>query len=99
MARKVLKGSNVYVRNPQRFVPDCVSITGNVTHILQRKGVKWAIVDGYVAKMGDGHPIEVAFVTEELGIRIGTPISQISTQPGTPGYAEWCRISRSWGHL
>jgi hypothetical protein len=29
---------------------------------------------------------------------LGTPISQISTQPGHEGYEEWCRISRSWGY-
>lgn len=29
---------------------------------------------------------------------LGTPISQISTKPGTDGYAEWCRIARSWGY-
>jgi hypothetical protein len=29
---------------------------------------------------------------------IGTPISQISTHPDSNGYAEWCRISRSWGY-
>ena len=29
---------------------------------------------------------------------LGTPLSQISTQPGTSGYAEWLRISRSWGY-
>lgn len=29
---------------------------------------------------------------------LGTPISQLSTRPGEPGYAEWCRISRSWGY-
>jgi hypothetical protein len=29
---------------------------------------------------------------------IGTPISQISGRPGEPGYAEFCRIARSWGH-
>lgn len=27
-----------------------------------------------------------------------TPISEISTQPGQPGYNEWLRISKSWGH-
>lgn len=31
------------------------------------------------------------------GRPLGTPISQISTVPGTPGYAEWIRISESWG--
>jgi hypothetical protein len=30
--------------------------------------------------------------------RLGTPISQLSTQPGKPGYEEWCRISQSWGY-
>lgn len=38
---------------------------------------------------------------------LGTPLSEISTQPGDrnnlsdprhAGYAEWCRISRSYGH-
>lgn len=38
---------------------------------------------------------------------LGTPLSKISTQPGPKddaghpdhaGYAEWLRISRSWGH-
>jgi hypothetical protein len=39
--------------------------------------------------------------------KLGTPISEISTQPGDPknlsdprhaGYAEWKRIAKSWGH-
>lgn len=39
--------------------------------------------------------------------KIGTPISQLSGQPGDPkdlsdprhaGYAEFCRIARSWGY-
>jgi len=29
--------------------------------------------------------------------QIGTPISQLATQPGCKGYAEWLRISESWG--
>ncbi len=98
MTRKVLNGSNVFVRNPQRIVPDCVSITGDVVKILTRKHQKWATVVGYVARMGGGEEIQASFRYEELGVRIGTPISQISTQPGTPGYSEWARISRSWGY-
>ena len=35
-------------------------------------------------------------LTRDPSRPLGTPISQISTQPGTKGYAEWCRISRSW---
>ena len=30
--------------------------------------------------------------------QMGTPISQLSGRPGHPGYAEFCRITRSWGY-
>lgn len=30
--------------------------------------------------------------------KLGTPLSQLSGQPGSPGYAEFCRIARSWGY-
>ena len=30
--------------------------------------------------------------------KFGTPLSEISGRPGTPGYAEFCRIARSWGY-
>lgn len=30
--------------------------------------------------------------------QIGTPISELSTTPGQKAYAEWLRISRSWGY-
>lgn len=29
---------------------------------------------------------------------LGTPISELSGQPGNPGYAEFCRIAKSWGY-
>lgn len=29
---------------------------------------------------------------------LGTPISQLATQPGCKGYAAWLAISESWGH-
>ena len=29
---------------------------------------------------------------------IGTPLSELSGRPGHPGYDEFCRIARSWGH-
>ena len=29
--------------------------------------------------------------------KIGTPISELSGQPG-PGYNEFCRIAKSWGY-
>lgn len=31
-------------------------------------------------------------------IQLGTPISQLATQPGCRGYDEFVRISESWGH-
>lgn len=52
--------------------------------------------------------VGIMSATEFLGGRpIGTPISELSTQPGPKNdlshpdharYAEWCRIARSWGH-
>ena len=29
---------------------------------------------------------------------IGTPISEISGRPGHEGFAEFCRIAKTWGH-
>lgn len=29
---------------------------------------------------------------------IGTPLSELSGRPGQPGYAEFCRIAKSWGY-
>lgn len=29
---------------------------------------------------------------------IGTPLSELSGRPGHPGYAEFCRIAKSWGY-
>lgn len=29
---------------------------------------------------------------------IGTPLSELSGQPGKPGYAEFVRIAKSWGY-
>jgi hypothetical protein len=30
--------------------------------------------------------------------RYGTPVSEVSTRPGTEGYSEWIRICKSWGY-
>lgn len=29
---------------------------------------------------------------------LGTPLSQLSGRPGHPGYAEFCRIAKTYGH-
>ena len=95
---RISKGSNVYIRSPQSVVADCVSITGDVVSIVKRPTSTWAVVSGYVAKMGSGHPIEAAFRLEDLGVRIGTPISQLSGRPGHPGYDRFKTIAASWGY-
>lgn len=46
---------------------------------------------------GTGEQV-IALMSAHEVQHLGTPISEISTQPGTPGYAEWLRICRSWGH-
>lgn len=46
-------------------------------------------------------PDDVPIMTakEARGDRpLGTPISQLSGQPGTPGYEEFKRIAKSWGY-
>lgn len=30
--------------------------------------------------------------------RLGTPISELSGRPGTPGFARFAEIARSWGY-
>lgn len=94
MPENIAVGMNVYVKQPQSFIPDCTCIVGDV--IAVERG--FAIVSGSVGRMGGGYPIEVAIKTEFLGERFGTPLSKISTRPGTAGYGEWLRISRSWGY-
>jgi hypothetical protein len=91
-------GDNVYVRDPQKFVVDCCSIIGDITGIFQTPAGKYGVVKAYVAKIGSGYPALLSFPVNILALRIGTPISKISTQLGTPGYSEWCRISESWGY-
>lgn len=46
---------------------------------------------------------DVSIMTANGERSLGTPISELSGQPGDPnnpsaGYAEFCRIARSWGH-
>lgn len=36
--------------------------------------------------------------TRDPAERIGTPISELSGRPGHPGFAEFCRIAKSWGY-
>lgn len=43
--------------------------------------------------------VPIISATELRGSRaIGTPISELSGRPDENGYAEFCRIARSWGY-
>lgn len=98
MKNKISAGSSVYAKSPQSLIPDCVSITGDVVSVRRRRGIWWATLDGYVAKVGGCYRINITIRSECLGHRIGTPISQLSGRPGCPGYAEFARIANSWGY-
>ena len=49
---------------------------------------------------GNYEPMEDDVPTgpELRGGPYGMPASEISGRPGHPGYAEWCRIAKSWGY-
>ncbi|WP_291208936.1 hypothetical protein [Hyphomonas sp.] len=52
--------------------------------------------DAYEPMEGD---VPIMTAREARGDRpLGTPISKLSGRPGEPGFAEFCRIARSWGH-
>jgi hypothetical protein len=40
---------------------------------------------------------QISFARES-GERLGTPLSELSNKPGAPGYDEFKRIARTWGH-
>lgn len=42
--------------------------------------------------------VEIPSAPKPADGKIGTPLSELDTQPGQTGYAEWLRICRSWGH-
>ncbi len=48
----------------------------------------------------DGYrdPMDVGIPPIQRDAPLGTPISQVSGRPGEPGFAEFCRIAKSWGY-
>jgi hypothetical protein len=52
--------------------------------------------DGDYEPFGD--EVSIAAPPREPGERVGTPISELSGRPGHPGFAEFCRIAKSWGY-
>ncbi len=92
-------GDSVYVMSSETVVPGYTCFVGEITEEIQVRGETFFLVDGETGRMGGGgYKAAAAFPASTLGLRLGTPISRISTTPGTPGYEEWLRISASWGY-
>lgn len=53
--------------------------------------------DGQYERMEDDMP-NMAATELKAGKPLGTPVSELSGQPGHPGFDEFCRIARSWGY-
>lgn len=94
-------GEDLYVRDPERFVPNCRCIVGPVISVSDGAGerkFRLAASIGRLPKFGGGYDAEMEFSEADLGHRIGTPISQLSGRPGHRGYERFVEIARSWGY-
>lgn len=91
-------GGSLYVKDPERFIPDCICIIGTVTGISHVGTSRIYRLDASVGRADGGWEATLDFREQDLGARFGTPISQLSGRPGHPGYDEFCRIARSWGY-
>lgn len=91
-------GHDVFVCRPQAFVPDAVSITGVIQEVCEGRD-RWIYrIRAYVAKYGGGYWIDLAYGEKDIGLRIGTPINQLSGRPGHPGFDRFCAIANSYGY-
>lgn len=68
-------------------------------------GMRWPLPNGhkYFFEAETGNQFRLNRVNcpgcNPAGVRpIGTPLSQLSGRPGHPGFAEFTRIARSYGH-
>ncbi len=98
---KYAVGDDLFVRDPSSFIKGATCIVGRV-QAVSRFGGSWSYtIFAFVGRMGaktepGGHPRQ--FLERDLGLRLGTPISQISGRPGHDGYGEFKRIAASWGY-
>lgn len=91
-------GADVFVKDPQRFVPGCACIVGPITDVRQENGQTVYALDAYVGVIGGGGPARLDFVEADIATRGGTPISELSGRPGHSGYERFVAISQSWGY-
>ena len=94
-------GDDVYVRDPERFIPNCRCIVGPVSAVIEEAGGRKYRLNAEICRLpefGGCYDAEMEFEGRDLGIRLGTPISQLSGRPGHPGYDRFVEIARSWGY-
>lgn len=91
-------GDDLFVREPNRFIADCTCIVGPVTEVVPFDGGTAYRIAASVGRVGGGYDREFTAQEQDFGLRLGTPLSQLSGRPGHPGYDEFKRIAASWGY-
>ncbi|MDP3869213.1 hypothetical protein [Phenylobacterium sp.] len=93
-------GDDLYVREPTRYERDVISITGRVTAIgvSRHDGSPTYHLDAYVSKIGGGFQQPTHVAERDVGLRLGTPINQLSGRVNEPGYEAFKGIALSWGY-
>lgn len=86
-------GADVFVREPQRFEPGCTCIVGTLVAI----DGEIATIDASIGRLGGGDSRVVTVPATEIRRRFGTPLSELSGRPGSPGYQRFVDIASSWG--
>jgi hypothetical protein len=64
----------------------------------EEEAISRACIDHLDRYEREPHDGDVGILPTEFRRQPGTPISEISGRPGHPGFAEFCRIARSWGY-
>lgn len=87
---------------------DCPKCNADISDSYEPDDWSVGIVGGYycdacdLAVSDDYDPMEddvvIGPAPRDPDKPLGTPISELSGRPGHPGYAEFCRIAKSWGH-
>lgn len=91
-------GDDLFVRDPQRYEPGCTCIVGPVSDITEVDGSFAYRIDASVGRMGGGYDKTFTIPERDVGLRPGTPLSQLSGRPGHRGYEAFKSIAASWGY-
>lgn len=103
MEPKFRRGDDVFVREPGAKIAGVQSITGPILAVWPvRCGVTYLVRTTAVwetSPMRFRQERSVMVLSEaSIGLRMGTPINQLSGRPGHAGFEEFSRIARSWGY-